>query len=337
VSASLAPPGFSLQDVHTYLGAGGLPHERIVELLKTHGISDTLDPENSVVPVDACWRIFTDHAVQIDDELHRVFGDRLRPGGFSLIVARMLLCPTMLEAIQVFAKTWRIITPDMTLTVVRRNGGTSLKWNISDPDSELYQIVCEGMAVVSYALFNWMAGETLKVLQVKAPLVRESSASTVLTLMGAPVVYSGETLELVFAPGTNDLLVGKVEIEAWRDGVHTILSNLVLAAPQAEAGDAFANKVRAALREDVDQQNMAYEWRMSVKTLARRLKQEGCTFRAIQNEIRMQRAETLIQAGMSIEDVGDVLGYQDPRSFRRAFHRWFGTSPSAYRHQQSSD
>lgn len=333
---SVSPAGFSLRDIHTYLGVGGQPKERISKLLWTHGISDRAASGETIVPVDVCWRIFAEHALQIDDELHRVFGDRLRPGGFNLIVARMLLCPTMLDAIQVFAKTWKIVTPDMTLNVVRRNSGTSMRWSMADPHSELHQIVCEAMSVVCYAIFNWMAGETLTVLQVKAPEARKSSASTVLNLMRAPVVYSGENLELIFAAEISDLPVGQVDIEAWRDGVHTILSNLLLEAADARSYDALANKVRIALREDIDQQNLAHNWGISVKTLARRLKQEGCTFRGIQNEIRMQRATNLIHAGVSIEDIGDILGYEDPRSFRRAFHRWYGVSPSAYRQQQLS-
>ena len=78
---------------------------------------------------------------------------------------------------------------------------------------------------------------------------------------------------------------------------------------------------------------MAHQWNMSVKTLARRLRQEECSFLDIQNDVRMQRAKSLIQSGVAIDEIGHMIGYSDPRSFRRAFRRWVGVSPSAYRDQ----
>ena len=44
----------------------------------------------------------------------------------------------------------------------------------------------------------------------------------------------------------------------------------------------------------------------------------------------------LANPDMSIERITEEVGYSDVRSFRRAFKRWTGMSPSAFRSESPS-
>ena len=332
----VVPPGMSLADLRTYLGADGKPTEQAEALLRSHGVSNATLGGEGLVPIDACWRIFTEHAARTEDEMHCVFGTRLKPGSTSLLIARMLLCPTIYDALCAYAETSAIFVHDFQVTVTRRKDEISLRWRSRDPENPLHQIVLEGIAAVYYAIFCWMAGDTLPVLRVRAPAARRQTATTLLHLMGAPVVHAGDDLELIFAPEAGASHLAAVEIGAWRDGAYRALSALALR-PRTEAlGGAFSDKVRSALLDAVDQGSVARRWGISTKTLARRLEQEGCSFRRLRDEVRMQNSTCLINAGLTVEQIGDTLGYEDSRSFRRAFRRWFGLSPSAYRSLQAA-
>lgn len=71
---------------------------------------------------------------------------------------------------------------------------------------------------------------------------------------------------------------------------------------------------------------------LSVRGLQRKLKEEDGTFSELQLEARMEFAMTeLREANMSIEEISNYLGFENRRSFTRAFHNWYGTTPSKYR------
>lgn len=68
------------------------------------------------------------------------------------------------------------------------------------------------------------------------------------------------------------------------------------------------------------------------RTLQRALKAEGTSFRQIRSRFVKERALSLLsETDMPIEDIAKVLGYSEPRSFRRVFNDWTGLSPSAFR------
>ena len=76
---------------------------------------------------------------------------------------------------------------------------------------------------------------------------------------------------------------------------------------------------------------------MSIRTLQRRLDEEGVSFLALKDQIRYKLSRSaLLSSEMSIEAISEELGYSDRHSFARAFKRWSGISPSAFRKKARS-
>jgi AraC-like DNA-binding protein len=77
---------------------------------------------------------------------------------------------------------------------------------------------------------------------------------------------------------------------------------------------------------------VARRLRLSPRTLVRRLGERGTSFRALLEEQRRARAgELLLRSQLSVAEIAERLGYEDPTNFARACRRWFGLSPRAYR------
>lgn len=82
----------------------------------------------------------------------------------------------------------------------------------------------------------------------------------------------------------------------------------------------------------IDQDEVARAFGMSRRTFARRLEENGTTFRELLDAARFDAARGLLRSsGASLEDIANRLCYSDATAFARAFRRWSGESPAAWR------
>jgi AraC-like DNA-binding protein len=97
------------------------------------------------------------------------------------------------------------------------------------------------------------------------------------------------------------------------------------------------NDLRRALRIEMIRggalsDRVAHTLDVHRRTLHRRLRQEGTSFRQVLDEIRYDTARHMLQlTDMPLLQVATSLGYSDITAFTRAFKRWSGASPGRYR------
>lgn len=105
---------------------------------------------------------------------------------------------------------------------------------------------------------------------------------------------------------------------------------------QLAESQTFASQVRRLLLQRQNGfpslQVAARLFHMTPRTLHRRLVAEGTSFRAQLESVRHTLALEHLKSGrFCMEEVAYRLGYSDLSNFRRAFRRWEGAPPSAYR------
>ncbi|MTV24207.1 AraC family transcriptional regulator [Nitriliruptoraceae bacterium ZYF776] len=108
----------------------------------------------------------------------------------------------------------------------------------------------------------------------------------------------------------------------------------LLQARRARAG--VAGEVRRALSARVADpptlDDLAASRHVTARTLRRQLSAEGTTYRGLLDEVRAALAADLLTvAELSVTAVAHRLGYADAPAFTKAFRRWTGTTPAAFR------
>lgn len=73
------------------------------------------------------------------------------------------------------------------------------------------------------------------------------------------------------------------------------------------------------------------------RTLHRRLKEEGTSFRSLLVATKKAQAEKyLVESNMPVEQVAWAIGYEDVANFRRAFKSWLNMTPIEFRNKYRS-
>jgi len=71
---------------------------------------------------------------------------------------------------------------------------------------------------------------------------------------------------------------------------------------------------------------------LGTRTLQQRLQQQGVSFQSVVDGLRQSLAELYLRdQALSLTDIALLLGFSEQSSFTRAFRRWRGQSPAAYR------
>jgi AraC-like DNA-binding protein len=111
--------------------------------------------------------------------------------------------------------------------------------------------------------------------------------------------------------------------------------------PQKANFPDFADEMRDFVLSRISENNInladaAEYFRISERTLQRRLSECGTSLADIRDEVRRDLAgRFLVETDLSASEIALRLGYSQPSAFTRSTMRWFGTTPREYRKAQA--
>ncbi|WP_097460189.1 AraC family transcriptional regulator [Mangrovitalea sediminis] len=104
-----------------------------------------------------------------------------------------------------------------------------------------------------------------------------------------------------------------------------------------DGSNSFTARIRAIIGKDFseslpDFETIAAQLSMSPQTLRRRLREENTSFQEIKDNLRRDQAiYHLSRHDYAINEIAHLVGFTEPSTFHRAFKKWTGVTPGAYR------
>ena len=184
---------------------------------------------------------------------------------------------------------------------------------------------------IAQRIMQGLCGPRWHATEVHLPVRRPRSEAPFRRFFGAPLRFNAERATLVFPAE----VLGRC-IPGADPAVHKAVAALAAALETQGARD-VGTSVRRALRSMLvsgraSEEGVAAAFAMHRRTLNRRLRGEGTTFRRLLEETRFDFARHLLRdTDAAVDVIASGLGYSGATAFGRAFKRWSGQAPQAWR------
>ena len=196
-----------------------------------------------------------------------------------------------------------------------------------------YQLIlpaCEFNAGLHVFIGRALSSGTREPREVRIPHPAPPHAAEFEAILGVPVRYGAETSAVVFP-----LDEFRRPLEGADEGLRDLLESYAKEMlSRIPADHSFVDRVRAAVEPRLPSGSPGIEdigalLRMSARSMRRRLKDEGTTYRETLDHLRREIALRELESGeKGMDAIAHDLGFSDTSAFYKAFRRWTGRSPA---------
>ena len=266
-----------------------------------------------------------------------LMGARARTSCFGVVGLLMHHLPTVSDAVRCLIKHEHLYYPDVISTLEVREGIAMLCVRASPADAKGSIQIVDGALASGFRIMQSLCGSGWVPNEVLLSHPSANDEAAYHRVFQVPVRFDQEESSLVFeARWLNQ------PVEGADPGFRRILE-LQVGELEHMHEDGFSSRLRRSLRTLLLQRGcsagrMAQLFAMHQRTMSRRLKAEGHSFQHLVDEVRYDIARHhLANANMPLNEVAVALGYSEASAFTRAFKRWSGLNPKAWRDAKRAD
>jgi AraC-like DNA-binding protein len=271
-------------------------------------------------------------AVAREPALGLLVGERLLANSHGILGYAALSSGTIRQALELVERyvSLRISLIAVSHTVER--GEVRVRIDETRPLGDIQRPLFEAVALSIKNVLDAMSMGACQVSWIAFPFDEPDYAAFARDVFRCDVRYGQPWAGAVLPEQVLDVPLKMADPEAFREATEICQREL----DKLKANESLAARVRRLLLEKQNGfpslQVTARVFRMTPRTLHRRLIDEGTSFHELLEEVRHTLAVEHVKSGrFSIEEIAYVLGYSDLANFRRAFKRWESVPPSEYR------
>lgn len=269
---------------------------------------------------------------QLDDEALGWFSRRLPWGSYGMLCRASLTSPNLGVALKRWCRHHRLLTDDIILYLSVTGQVARLAISESQRLHEMRELCLLTSLRHAQGYACWAVDSRIELQRVDFPFHTPPHADVYALLFRAPVHFGTAQAGITF-----DAQYLSLPLRRDERALRTMLRRaLPLTVRQYRSDRLVVRKLRDVLRARCTDlrtgESVANALNVSLRTLHRRLLEEGTSLQKVKDEVRRDLAtERLLRTSRSIKQIARDVGFHNEKSFMRAFRQWTGASPLEYR------
>ena len=297
---------------------------------------DSLKPDMMVPLADILHILDEAIAVSQDELLGVKLAMDYRWHHHGIIHQLTLTAPNLRHALLDFSMWQRLYSTGAVVYLQRIEQDYALGYGVYASSHRSPQNLYPVSLRIGLNLLHDLTGGAVKPVEVHLSIRPPRDIATFRRLFECPILFNQSQNVLIISGRDIDRAMPHYDPHL-RDTITTQLRCLY-AAKRPLAWDVQRLIRPHLLREDPSMEGVAAALKIHPRTLRRGLKAEGTNFEYIRDDVRNTMAhEFLSVTELSIGEISAILAFSSHAAFVRAFQRWNGMTPSAWRGQRSSD
>ncbi len=320
----------------------GLARER---LLRECGVSaDMLVDNNGRLPGETLQRLLDYVLPRCANPLYGLYTAQfIQPGSYSIMGYIAMTSSTLSEVIARMMQYEKLVGDMGTSRVDPQPGGLLVSWNCRFRDARTRRHIIENVLASWLSYTRWIADEPerspLAVRFEHAAPEDRSLLRHYQQIFRCPIEFEAECSGLLLSPALYHLRLRQPDIllrDTLENHAQQMLRNIK---DDYRLSDQVRNLLRSMIADQAPRKEfIAQQLGLNVRTLHRKLSEEGSSYQKILDTLRHELAlKYLSEESWSIEDIGRRLGFSESRSFIRHFKALQGATPGEFRLRRRQD
>jgi len=272
---------------------------------------------------------------ELDDEALGWFGRRLPWGSYGMLARASLTAPDLGVALKRWCRHHGLLTGDIALTLTVAGETATLSVTEQRDLGALREFCLVSVLRNILGVACWLIDSRIPLVGARFPFAAPAHGAAYAVLFSGPTAFASGPAGIDFDARYLALPLRRDE-RALQQMLERALALTVLPYRRDRL---LVQRVRQALAAQPAQTHsagaLAALLHVSPRTLHRQLKEEGASLQALKDEVRRERAlALLLRTRRPIKQVAEAAGFQNEKSFMRAFKGWTGQSPAEFRQRQ---
>lgn len=294
-------------------------------LLASHGIlRSQLDDPYAMIPMARYVAIFEEAALVTGEaSLGARLGTLFKPSDIGPIGVLFSISGTIRAGFERLAKYVNTVQSATSSGVFEEDGNLVWSYRLEDPKMWPRRQDSEFSVVASCQLVRSCFARSWKPLEVHFEHIAPRDRSVLERIFRCPLKF-GESANRIIVDGRDAARLYRQEDPALSTVLERHVAELV---GKSMVPDSISERVRGLIgiylgHKPITLPSIAAELRISVRTLQRRLAEEGTSLRHLVRETREVIATTQLEAHVQKARIAEVLGYADSTVLWRARRGW---------------